>query len=130
MIYTKLSGNYPQHTEGILGSPHQTGLLSRNGDYIPSTNINAFTETWQVSDKDSHLFNTDRAPQFPSRCLYDMKKTTSNNHNRHLKELYIVPTVDAIATCAMHHPGPLQKFCVDDIVMTGNLESAKDGFYE
>ena len=56
MIYTKLSGNYPQHTEGIFGSPHQTGLLSRNGDYIPSTNVNAFAETWQVSDMDSHLF--------------------------------------------------------------------------
>jgi len=130
MIYTKLSGNYPQHTEGILGSPHQTGLLSRNGDYIPSTNVNAFAETWQVSDMDSHLFNTARAPQFPSRCLYDMKKTTTSRSNRHLKELHTVPTVDAIAACAVHHPGPLQKFCVDDVVMSGDLDSAKDEFYE
>jgi len=130
MIYTKLSGNYPQHTEGILGSPHQTGLLSRNGKYIPITNVNAFTETWQVGDMDSYLFSTDRAPQFPSRCLYDIKPTTTSRFNRHLKELHTVPEADAIAACAAHHPGPLQKFCVDDVVMSGDLDSAKAEFYE
>ena len=59
-----------------------------------------------------------------------MKKTTSSRSNRHLKELHTVPTVDAIAACAVHHPGPLQNFCVDDVVMSGDLDSAKDEFHE
>jgi len=130
MIYTSLSGNYSHNIEGILGSPHQTGLHSRNGEYISINNANAFAETWQVSDMDSHLFSTDRAPQYPSKCIYDMKKTTSSRRKRHLKELHIVPMQDAIDACAVHQSGPLQKFCVDDVIMSGNLDSAKDEFYE
>ena len=122
--------NYPQNTEGVLGSLHQVGLLSKNGDYIPSINVNAFVETWQVSGRDCHLFNTDRAHQYPSKCVYDMKKIASSHRNCHLKELHTVPMEDAIDTCALHHPGPLQKFCIDDVIMTGDLDSAKDEFYE
>ena len=130
MIVTSFSGNYSRNIEGILGSPHQTGLLSRNGDYFPISNVNAFAETWQVSDKDSNLFSTDRAPQYPSKCVYDVEKTTSSHRNRHLKELHIVPMEDAVDACAVHHPGPLQQFCVDDVIMTADLDSAKDEFYE
>ena len=130
IINTSLSGNYSSNVEGILGSPHQTGLLSRDGDYIPMTNVNKFAETWQVSDRDSHLFNTARIPQYPSKCVYDMVKTTSSHRNRHLKELHIVPMEDAIDACAVHHPGPLQKFCIDDVIMSGDVDSAKDEFYE
>ena len=130
IIYTALSGNYPQHTEGILGSPHQPGLISRNRERISNTNVNAFAETCQVSDSDPLLFSTNRAPQYPSKCMYDIKKTASSHSTRYLKELHYITKEEATVACANHHPGLLQNFCVDDAVMTGDLDSAKDEFYE
>ena len=97
---------------------------------LPIANVNVFAETWQVCDEYSHLFNTSRAPQYPEKCIYDIKKTASNHHNRHLKELHTVSMIEATETCAIHRPGALQTFCVDDVIMTGDLDSAKDEFYE
>jgi len=129
MIYTSLSGNYSQNTEGILGSPHQPGLFSRDGKRVSSANVNAFAETWQVSDSDPYLFSTHRAPQYPSKCTYDVKETALKHHTRRLKELQYITKEEATTACFNHHPGPLQNFCVDDVVMSGDLESAKDEFY-
>jgi len=130
MIFTSLSGNYSQNTEGILGSPHQPGFISRKGDHISSANVNAFAETWQVRDNDPRLFSTNRIPQYPSKCVYDVKKKPSSHHTRHLKELHHTTKDEAISACSNHHPGPLQNFCVDDVIMTGDLDAAKDEFYE
>ena len=130
MIYTTLSGNYPQNTEGILGSPHQSGLISRNGKRISSANVNAFAETWQVRGSDPHLFSTNREPQYPSKCLYDVRKMASSHRSRHLRQLQHVTKDDANVACSIHQPGPLKNFCVEDVIMTGDLDSAKDDFYE
>ena len=76
MIYITLSGEYPQNTEGLLGSPHHPGPLSRNREAMSSANINDFAETWQVRDNDLQLFNMKQEPQFPSKCWYEVKKLT------------------------------------------------------
>jgi len=130
MIYTSLSGNYSQNTEGILGSSHQPGLISRNGEYSSIANVNAFAETWQVRDNDPRLFNINRPPQYPSKCAYDIRKKAAIYHTRHLKELHDVTKEEAIVACSNHHQGPLRNFCVDDVVLTGDLDTAKDEFYE
>ena len=130
MMYATLSGNYPHNTEGILGSPHHPGLISRNGKHISGANVNAFVETWQVQGDDHRLFTVKRPPQHPSKCVYDVKKKPSTHHTRQLKELHYVTKEEATVACSNHHPGPLQNFCVDDVVMTGDLESAKDEFFE
>merc|ERR1719491_553039 len=130
MVFTSLSGNYSQNTEGILGSPHQSGLITRDGQQMSSANVNAFVETWQVRDSDPHLFITNRAPQYPSKCMYDVKKMGSSHRNRRLRELHYITKEEATAACYIHHMGPLQNFCVDDVVMTEDLDTAKDEFYE
>ena len=75
--------------------------------HILSANVNAFTKTWQVRDSDPRLFNTNRDPQYPSKCVYDIKKMVSSHHNRNPKELRTVPMVDATTAYAIYCPGPL-----------------------
>ena len=62
--------------------------------------------------------------------MYDIRKIASKHRNCHLKELHIISMVDATAACAIYYPDPLQNFCADDVVMSGDLDSAKDEFYE
>ena len=130
MIYTKLSGNYPQDTEGIFGSPHQLGLVTRNGDYMSDSNVNNSAETWQVRDTDPHIFNLSHAPQYLSKYWYDVKKLVVNHRTCHLKEVRTVRTEEATSVCATHHPSSLQNFFIDIVLMTGDLDSDKDEFYE
>ena len=91
--------------------------------------MNTFVESWQVKDSDPHLFLTNRAPQFPSKCWYDMKQLKSNPGARLLKEVHTVKMREAAAACAFHPPGPLKNFCIDDVQMTGDINSANDEFY-
>ena len=130
MIYTALNGNYPRDTKGILGSPYQPGLVTRNGVHMPPASVNTFAETWQVRDSDPNLFTISRAPHYPATCLYDVKKPVGKQQNRHLKQLLTVWMEEATAVCSTHHPGPLQNFCLDDVFVTGDLDSAKDEFYD
>ena len=97
---------------------------------MSSANVNAFVETWQVRDSDPHLFITNRAHRYPSKCMYDVKKMGSSHRNRRLRELHYITKEEATAACSIHHPGLSQNFCVDDVVMTGDLDTAKDEFYE
>ena len=95
-----------------------------------SANVNTFVETWQVKDSEYHLFITNHAPQHPSKCMYDVKKMVSSHRNRRLRELHYITKEEATAACYIHHMGPLQNFCVDDVVITGDLDTAKDEFYK
>lgn len=130
MIYTTLSGNYPQGIVGILGSPHKPGLFKRDGTKMTENDVNAFVESWQQRrDADSQLFHGAREPQFPSKCLYDMGGNKSNAHSRRLKEVYTVSTEEATAACTFHGSGVFRNFCIEDVLSTGDIESAKDTFY-
>ena len=77
MIFVNLKGEYPEGTVGILGSPHNPGLFSRDGTLMTKKEIDAFVESWQIQDLDPQLFHERRHPQYPSKCLYQMEPTQS-----------------------------------------------------
>ena len=129
MIYKKLSGNYPNDTVGILGLPNQPGLVTSNGQYMASAN-NAFAETQQMRNSNPRLFNTNCTPPYPEKYVYNFKKMASRHRTRQIKDLHTIVRAEATAPCTIYYPGPLRNFCVDDVVMTGDLDSSKDGFYE
>ena len=129
MVYTTLSGNYPKGTVGLLGSPHNPGLITRDGIVMTNENVNKFAESWQVTDSDSHLFRADREPQYPSKCLYEIKDVKSNIRSRHLKEIHTIAYSEAVAACASHHAGPRMDFCIEDVLATMDLDSVEDSFY-
>ena len=52
MLFITLSGNYPEGTVGVLGSPHKPGMFARNGTDMADQDINQFVETWQVTADD------------------------------------------------------------------------------
>jgi len=129
MIFVSLSGNYPKDTFGLLGSPHRPGLFARGGSDMIDEDINAFVESWQVRDDDTQLFQTTREPQFPAKCLYNMVDKKGKTRSRRLKEIHEITAEEANAACDIHSRGPLKTFCVEDMIATGDFESAQDEFY-
>ena len=93
--------------------------------------VNAFGESWQVKDTDRHLFSKERSPQHPEKCLYDMKQVLqeSTGRSRALKQLHQISREEATNVCKFHRLAPMRKFCVDDVMLTGDIEYAKDDFY-
>ena len=133
MIFVSLSGNYPEDTIGLVGSPRRPGLFARGGRDMTVKDVNEFVESWQVRDDDPRLFLTTRAPQFPAKCLYSMREVRDSAAaavGRRLKEIRGAVTVEeANEACATHDSGPLKTFCVEDTIATGDFESAQDVFY-
>ena len=82
-----------------------------------------------MRDSDTHLFNTNQVPQYPSKCLCKIRERVLRHSDRRLRELNYVSKKEATAACSVHHSGPLQNFYVDDVLMTGDLDSTKDRFY-
>lgn len=129
MINMKVNGIYPKDTVGLLGSPHNPGLISRNGTIMDEKEINKFTESWQVNDRDPDLFQNSREPKFPSQCQYFESQTKSTVRERRLKEIHELKLSDARAACAAHQSGYMRDFCVDDVLATGDIDIAEDSFY-
>ena len=130
MIFLSLNGNFSKETKGILGSPENPGFFGRDGKAMKS-DLNLFIEHWQVNDKDPQIFRTRRSPQYPEKCSYktQRRKSKLSVRERRLKEKTVVSLEEAIAACAIHHPGPLKQFCIDDVVHTGDLDVVDDKFY-
>jgi len=128
MLYTTVSGDYPPGTVGILGSPHRQGLFMRNGTKMKTGDINTYVESWQVRDTDEQIFKQISEPQYPQKCAYYTSEPTSQS-SRHLKEIPDVSFGAASNACEGHHPGPMRNWCIDDVILTGDLESAQESFY-
>ncbi len=43
--------------------------------------------------------------------------------------LEMVSLEEATAACAIHTPGPLKQFCIEDVVQTGDMEVVDEKFY-
>ena len=41
IIYVTTSGRYPHGTQGLLGSPHNSGLISRDGVKMSNKDVNS-----------------------------------------------------------------------------------------
>lgn len=129
MIYVSLSGNFPEETIGLLGSPHKPGLYSRNGTQMTEKEINKYSESWQVRDTDPQLFQQHKLPQYPEKCLYYLPKSASNTRSRRLLQRKTLTLEEATRACAAHSPGPLKTFCIEDVIGTADVDVAKDTFY-
>ena len=129
MVFVTISGNFSEGTVGVLGSPHKPGMFARNGTDMAGQDINEFVESWQTTADDPKLFQHDRYPQHPTKCLYKMSEIKAQMRSRHLKEIHGITREEANAACNGHPVGPLRDFCVEDLMNTGDFESATDVFY-
>ena len=129
MLFITLGGNYPEGTVGVLGSPHKPGMFARNGTDMADQDINQFVETWQVTADDPKLFKKDRDPQYPTKCLYKIREIKARMRSRRLKEVHGTTMEEAETACNDHPAGPLKDFCIEDMLNTGDFDSAADVFY-
>ena len=70
MLSVTFRGHYPNSTTGLVGSPFYPGYFSRDGRNMTEKEVKPFVESWQINDKDPHLFQENREPQFPAKCEY------------------------------------------------------------
>ena len=129
MLFVTLRENFPEVTVGVLGSPHKPGMFARNGTDMAGQDINQFVESWQITADDPKLFQKDRDPQYPTKCLYKISEIKARMRSRHLKEIHGATREEANAACNSHPVGPMRGFCVEDLINTGDFESATDVFY-
>jgi hypothetical protein len=125
MVYVDIDGHFDD-SEGLVGSPQQDGLFSRDGTMDLSGYWNTYGEEWQVKNIEPKLFRVNRAPQHPEGCVYESEEITI----RLLRGLTVeaISIEDATEACAKSH-GQLKEFCVNDVMASGDLDLAEDCFY-
>ena len=105
---------------GLVGAYPTGDMIGRDGRKID--NFIDFGFEWQVGLEDPVLFSDLRAPQLPyERCRMPTKAQTS----RRLRGVNRALTEQAQLACS-HVPSSNFELCVDDVVMTGDLELAKE----
>ena len=106
---------------GMLGAYPSGDMISRDGK--PMDDFVDFGFEWQVNPNDVTLFSDARMPQLPyERCRMPSRNAQSSRRrlrgNRKLMEA-------ARSACAGVEGSDFD-LCVDDVVMTGDLELAKE----
>mmetsp|Transcript_606 Transcript_606/g.1100 ORF Transcript_606/g.1100 Transcript_606/m.1100 type:complete len:102 (+) Transcript_606:132-437(+) len=71
MMFVRTKGTFPSETRGMLGTPGETEMMSRDGIKLSDQDVNAYGESWQVKDTDEQLFQEALGPQYPGKCLYE-----------------------------------------------------------
>ena len=136
LMHVDVEGRFPS-SEGLLGDPVELGhdrLLSRDKTVDLTDDWNAYGEAWQVKDTDPKLFvDQTRMPQHPMTCIYKQTSATSiaqSNLRRRLAEKQQKISLEAAKkACTKVHQSTFHRFCVQDVMTTGNLELANDSFY-
>lgn len=122
-----------EDSEGLLGAAPAEGsksLLARDGVTDLSGNWNTYGEEWQVNDEDPELFmDTKHHPQYPDGCIYKGSKKKQNLLRRRLLSVVDVTQNTANHACAHLKNGEMRKFCIQDVLATGDVELAEDTFY-
>jgi hypothetical protein len=105
-----------ENSVGLLGNFPTGSMLARDGVTViddPDT----FGEEWQVRDTESHLFQTDRYPQYPDTPLLPKKSAVVDMRRRLIKENKEI----AEAACQnVVDPSDLEA-CIFDVVVTGDI---------
>lgn len=128
MLFVDLKGVYNDST-GLLGSSAEEALLSRDGSKDLSGEWNALGEEWQVNSSDQKLFLDDRAPQYPNGCVYEVEKERNLRRRRLTDESAEGVTIEVAQSACANMKGHNKDFCIGDVMATGDLELAKDPFY-
>jgi hypothetical protein len=111
-------------TVGMLGHWTNGARLARDGVTILE-DPNEFGQEWQVMNDDPKLFWTDRAPQYPAKCV--MPDSAERAQSRRLQQGSVSPEKAADA-CA-HVAEELRDMCIFDILSTDDLSLAQSGAY-
>ena len=150
MMFVDVNGIF-EDTVGLLGlssgvtdaldegNPDANALLARDGVTDLTGHWNTFGEEWQVNATDPKLFQkNDRHPQYPMGCLYevDADHVTQSHIRRRRRRLTEEEASKARVTlkaasdaCAHLLEDQMLKFCVNDIMATGDLDLVDDPFY-
>lgn len=103
--------------EGMLGIHSKDGMVGRDREAV-FDDVNQFGQEWQVNDTERMLFHTIRAPQYPEQCLLPNQAQSSrrlrarNDKGRQL---------DAEKACADVQDKDMYNFCLDDVMLTGDV---------
>ena len=81
MVYVDIDGHFDD-SEGLVGSPQQDGLFSRDGTMDLSGYWNTYGEEWQVKNTEPKLFRVNCAPQHPEGCVYESNEMVTNLRRR------------------------------------------------
>ena len=118
LVSVKLGGDPAKvglHTSiGMLGEYKTGALLGRNGTLI--SDPNEFGQEWQVRDTESKLFQTNRSPQFPEKCVMPTDTSTS----RRLGSSIAAEAAEKVC----EHWGDLKDQCVFDVMAANDVELA------
>lgn len=131
MMFVRTKGTFPSETQGMLGTPGNLEMMSRDGIKLTDQDVNAYGESWQVKDTDVQLFQERLGPQYPEKCLYeDAPGATSQLRGR--RKLLVKKTItveEATLACKDVVSANKRKLCVEDTIAMGDLEVKDDPFY-
>ena len=123
MVDIKLSGFLDEtiaDSRGLMGDFNSGFLVDRSGKWM--FDVEAFGAEWQVRDFEPDLFHDEREPQYPNKC----QMPNTDAVDRRIAELSQVSLDEANELCK--GSGKYFRECVQDLRLTGNLETGK--YYE
>jgi von Willebrand factor type D domain len=113
---------YLTNAEGVIGVRNVPGMIGR--DHTTTyTNPNDMGTEWQVrSNDDGILFlsNTQRQPQYPTQCTLPstISRRRRLGETSHLRD-------HAYSACTGIVDPTLIEYCIEDVLLTGNINVAK-----
>jgi hypothetical protein len=113
-VHAKLSD-----TVGMMGTSGKPGLIGRDGTTI-QVDPNEMGSQWQVQPDDPILFHTMRAPQYPEACITPTVATVEQSRRRLRSDGFTQQAQEACKYVSKN----LQEFCVQDIIMSGDISLA------
>ena len=129
MMFVNVAGTFPVDTAGLLGSPYHLPLFARDGKTDLSSDHNALGEEWQVRSDEPQLFQDKTyVPQHPAGCIYEEIVDKDKSYIRRRAEQDLISPEAAAEACARASVHK-RTFCIQDVIATGFLELASDGFY-
>jgi hypothetical protein len=132
MMFVRTKGIFPDETTGMLGTPGNAEMVSRDGRMLSDIDVNNYGESWQVRDTDVQLFQEPVGPQYPQKCMYeDAPGATAQLRGRRklLAKKAVVNVEQAKAACAGISSVTKRELCVQDTIAMGDLEMKDDPFY-
>jgi len=103
---------------GMLGNREIEGFVGRNEEIL--SDANQMGQNWQVTAAEPMLFREIRAPQFPETCqlpAVDSRRRLSSIPQQYHRR--------ASEVCADVTDPDMKNFCVEDVLMTGDVDIAR-----
>ena len=110
-----------EDSAGLMGDYITGASLARDGKTILE-DANSFGQEWQVLESEPKLFQTNRSPQAPQRCLLPDEKAKAESRRR-LGENFAHQAAEE--ACSKNWAvGKNIKACIHDVLATRDLEVA------